>query len=160
MALIVYTTYASVRAALGVSDEDIEDATLALDLYADYLTQELEDISLTLESTFISTSMLVSPSAEQTRFLTATRLFATFAVAKQLTAALPLFSAKQISDGKATVQRFDNPYRDTIKNVLEQYDRTRNRLISALAALGTSTTASVTKSYFSVVSPDTDPIVG
>ena len=160
MAVLTYTDYDSVRATLGVSDEDITDATLGLNLYANYLTQEMEDVSLTLESTFTTTAAVVTPSAEQTRFLTATRLFATFAVAKQLTAALPLFSAKQISDGKASVQRFDNPYKDTIKNVLEQYDRTRNRLISALAALGTSATASVTKSYFSVVSPDTDPIVG
>ena len=160
MAVLTYTTYADIRAALGVSDEDLEDSTLGLNLYANYLTQEMEDVSLTLESTFTTAAAVVTPSAEQTRFLTATRLFATFAVAKQLTAALPLFSAKQISDGKATMQRFDNPYRDTIKNVLEQYDRTRNRLISALSALGTSTTASVTKSYFSVVSPDTDPIVG
>ena len=35
-----YTTYDDVRAALGVSVDDLEDSTLALDLYADMLDVE------------------------------------------------------------------------------------------------------------------------
>ena len=38
-----YTSYDSVRAALGVSSDDLEDATLALDIYADALELEFDD---------------------------------------------------------------------------------------------------------------------
>ena len=46
------------------------------------------------------------------------------------------------------------------QSVLDQYGRMRNRLATALAALAAPTTLSVAKTYFSVVSPATDPITG
>ena len=73
---------------------------------------------------------------------------------------MPLFAAKDVTDSKASVTRFDSPYRDTVKSVLDQYGRLRNRLATALAALAAPTTLSVAKTYFSVVSPATDPITG
>ena len=155
-----YTAYADIRAALGISDEDLDDATLALPLYGDYLTQELEDISLTLPETYSTIKANGTPSPAELRFLKTCNLFATFAVAKQLTAALPLFAAKQVTDGKAAVQRFDTPYRDTIKNVLEQYDKQRTRLIASLDSIGRSTKAAVTPVYFAAVSPAYDPVTG
>lgn len=158
--LTTYTSYADIRAVLGVSDEDLEDATLALQLYDDHLTQELEDIALTLPETYVTTKALSTPSAAETRFLTACNLFATFAVAKTLTAALPIFAAKQVTDGKAAVTRFDNPYKDTLKAVNEQYERQRNRLVAALAAIGTSSTAATARVYMAVASPSFDPVTG
>ena len=155
-----YTGYNDIRAALGVSDEDLEDATLALSLYSDQLTQELEDIAITLPDTYATVKALPTPTTVQQRFLKACQLFATYAVAKQLTAALPLFAAKQVTDGKAAVQRFDTPYRDTIKNVLEQYDKQRTRLIASLDSIGSSTKAAVTPVYFAAVSPAYDPVTG
>ena len=153
-----YTTYADIRAALGVTEDDLEDSTLALTLYSDYLVQELEDVALTLPAKFAEVKAKGSPTEAETRFLSATRLFSTFAVAKQLTAALPLFAAKQLGDGKATVQRFESPYRDTIKTVNDQYGRTRNRLIAALEAITTTSGTTVARQYFAVVSPSTDPV--
>lgn len=155
-----YTTYADVRATLGVSADEIEDDTLALKVYSDYLHGELEDVNIDLPDTYTTTVAIATPSALETRFLKACELFATFAVAKQLTAALPLFAAKHQTDGKAAVQRFDNPYRDTIKYVNEQYDKLRNRLIAALAALGTAAATVTPLTYVSVVSPSTDPVTG
>ena len=158
--LTTYTTYDDIRAALGVSDEDLEDSTLALTLYSDYLTQELEDVSLTLPETYATIKAKPSPTAQETRFLKACGLFATYSVAKMLTAALPLFASKQTTDGKAAVQRFENPYRDTIKNVLEQYSTMRNRLVAALAVIGASSATSTTRVYMSVASPSYDPVTG
>jgi hypothetical protein len=155
-----YTTYDDIRAALGVSTDELVDTTLALTLYADYLTGELEDINVTLPATFVSIKAIPSPTDVQTRFLQAARLFATFAVAKQLTAALPLFAAKQVGDGKATVARFDNPYKDTIMSVNEQYGKMRNRLVTALAAVGTASADKVVSVYLGVASPSVDPVTG
>lgn len=155
-----YTTYNDIRAALGVSDEDLEDETLALSLYSGALTQELEDISVTLPDTYAAKKAVTSPTALEVRFLTACSLFATYSVAKMLTAALPLFAAKQVGDGKAVVQRFDNPYRETIKSVNNQYDQMRNRLVVALGAVGSGSAPTVSKAYFGVISPDVDPVTG
>ena len=41
MALLTYTTYDDIRAALGVSSDEIEDATLSLSLYELNLTSDL-----------------------------------------------------------------------------------------------------------------------
>ena len=155
-----FTSYADVRAALGVSEDDLEDETLELDLYADMLEVEFEDVSATFMATYETAKGASSPTEAQARFLKATRLFATYAIAKHLTASLPLFAAKDVTDSKASVTRFDSPYRDTVKSVLDQYGRLRNRLATALAALAAPTTLSVAKTYFSVVSPATDPITG
>ena len=155
-----YTAYADIRAALGVSDEDIADDTLALPLYEDSLTQDLEDLALTLPATYAATKALSAPTAIEMRFLKACSLFATFSVAKQLTSALPLFAAKDVTDGKAAVGRFDNPYKDVIKSVNEQYDKQRTRLIAALGAIGTTGATATTQVYMSVVSPAYDPVTG
>ena len=158
--LIDYTTYNDVRAALGVSDEDIPDAVLALNLYADTLTQEFEEIDLTLESTYTVTKALPVKTAAETRFLTACNVFATYSVAKQLTATMPLFAAKQVTDGKAQISRFDNPYKDVIAQVTAQYEKARTRLVAAFGAIGAVTTETVAKSYFGIVSPSVDPVTG
>lgn len=157
-AITVYTTYADIRAALGVSTDDLEDTTLALPTYADLLDVELTDINSTLPDTYTTTIALPTPTTNEQRFLQAARLFATYALAKHLTSSLPLFAAKQVTDGKSANTRFDNPYRDTVKSINEQYDRFRNRLRDATAALGSTTTTATALTFMSVVAPDTDVI--
>ena len=125
-----------------------------------YLDQDLEDVALTLPATYAATKALPTPTDIEARFLKACSLFATFAVARQLTSALPLFAAKDVTDGKAAIQRFDNPYRDVIKSVNEQYEKQRNRLVAALAAIGTVSTATTARVYMAVVSPSSDPVTG
>lgn len=155
-----YTTYADIRAALGVSDDDLTDTTLALALYADHLQTELEDVALTLPATVVTVKAVGSPSDVQTRFLTSVRLFAPYAVAKLLTTTLPVFAPMQVGDGKAVGQRFNTGYKDTIKSVVEQYDKTRNRLIAALAAIGTASGTVTAQVYVSAVAPTTDRVTG
>ena len=126
------------------------------------------DNSLTEASIFLVTSLIrlcksFSWSANTfaaSRFMTACELFSTYAVARHLTGALPLFAPKQMTDGKAEVQRFDASYRDTIKEVNEQYGRLRSRLIAAMEALGTAAATATPAVYMSVVSPLTDPVTG
>ncbi len=155
-----YTTYNDLRAALGVSSTDLPDEVLSLNLYELILKQEFEALDLTIESTYITTEGLTTPTAAEMRFLAACDLFATYAVAKHLTASLPMFSFKQLTDGKAQGARFDNPYKDTVAYVKSQYDAAKSKLVEAFAAVGTTVTTTVSKSYFSIVSPSTDPVVG
>jgi len=155
-----YTTYDDVRAVLGVSAEDLEDATLALKVYSDYLEGEMEDVDVGLPDTYADIQLIDTPTSVEARFLRACSLFATYAVARHLAGALPLFAAKQNTDGKAEVQRFDTSYRDTIKSVNEQYGKVRERLIAAMAAVGTTAAAVTPAVYMSVVSPSYDPVTG
>jgi hypothetical protein len=155
-----YTDVPSIRAVLGVSEDDLDEVTVMLPIYEDTLTQDLEEISLDLIDTYLTTSELATPTATESRFLVACRVFATYSVAKHLTSALPLFAAKQVTDGKAQVSRFDNPYKESIKSVVAQYDKARAKLVAAFTAIGSVSTSSVAKTYFSVVTPSTDPITG
>lgn len=163
MALVDFTTFDDIRAVLGVSGDELEDATLSLAVYEYNLTLELEDISLDLPARYATAAQkdLASQSAVEQRFVQATRLFATYAVAKQLLASLPLFSPKEISDGKASMVRYSvNPYETTIKRVEAQYERFRQRLSDVFGTLTASTRTSVSRPYMSAVTPGRDPVTG
>lgn len=162
MALIDYTTYDDIRACLGVTDEEIEDSTLALGLYEMNLQAELEDISYDLAGDYATVAALGSRSAVEERFYQTTRLFAAYAVAKQLCTSLPLFSPKTITDGKAAVMRHaDSPYKAVIAEVGTQYERFRLRLDKAYADYKvTSVPAQALRPFLSAASPASDPVTG
>lgn len=160
MQLTDYTAYDDIRATLGVSDEDLDDVTLALPIYSNLLQADLEDVDLNLPDTFTTTKAIASPSAIEARFMQAASVFATFSVAKQLCSSLPLFAAKSVTDNKAATTRFDNPYKEVIVSVDKEYARARNRLAQALANIGTTTTAPTPRPYMSVAKPLSDPIMG
>lgn len=170
MALVDFTTFDDVRAALGVSSDEIEDATLALAVYEFNLKDEMseageEAVANSDLTSDYSTVAAKSPSdrttAEQ-RLYETLRLFATYVVARHLTSALPMFAPKQQTDGKASLVRFTNdPYAQTVKAVTSLYDHYRARLIIAYARFKSLGTPVLTvRSYLSVVSPAVDPVTG
>ena len=62
------------------------------------------------------------PSEDQIRFSAMLRLFATYSSGcKALTNTLPMFGPKSVEDGKAKVDRFNDPYKATIKAVLGDF---------------------------------------
>ena len=158
--ILNYTTYDEIRAILGVSSDDLEDATLDLQIYDNYLTMELEDVNINIPDAFSTAYTAPSPTAAQLRFLQATSMFAAFAIARQLTTSLPLFAAKQETDSKASGTRFDNAYKDTIASVQKEYGRMRNRLIQCYDAVASTETTKVTRTFFGIVKPSSDPITG
>ena len=162
MALLSYTTYDDIRAALGVSSDEIQDATLSLSLYELNLTSEFEDIGLSLETDYATVAALSSKTAIQDRFLQATRLFSTYAVAYQATTSLPLFSPKDVTDGKAAFSRYaDSPYKEVIKRVEQNYGKYKSRLEAAYAANNSGSAPSIaTWPYFNVSVSDSDPVTG
>jgi len=92
----------------------------------------------------------------------AVRLFATYSVARQLTAALPMFGPKEHTDGKASVTRFSSdPYKETVKKVEEQYGAFRLRLEASFKTLSSSVAAAAPlRSYMTVSVPVNDPVTG
>lgn len=158
-----YTTYDDIRSALGVSSEELEDTTLGLETWDHHLMFELEDIHATLPSIYadITDTAVASRTPSEVKLHRATRIFATLAVANALTASLPMFGPKNISDGKALISRFaDAPYKAVMEKVAAQYDRAKDRLASAWAELNASTATFTSRSYMGVSTLGTDPVTG
>lgn len=158
-----YTTYADIRSALGVSSDDIEDETIALETWDHHLQFELEEVNAGIPAGYAAVVAVTAASrtAAQAKMYRATRLFSTLAVANALAASLPMFGPKDVSDGKATVSRFaDSPYKATVSKVKEQYGVAKERLKGAWAELNASSSTTSARKYLSVASPSTDPVVG
>lgn len=164
MALLDFTTYGDIRASLGVSSDDITDATLSLSLYESSLVAEIDDVDAGIADAYadLKDSDITTLERVEQRFVQAVRLFATYAVAKQLTAALPMFGPKEHTDGKASVTRFSNdPYKETVKKIEEQYGTFRQRLEASFKALSSSTAAAAPlRTYMTVSVPTSDPVTG
>lgn len=161
MALTDFTSFDDIRAALGVSSEEIEDTTLSLPLYEYNLKSELEEVGITLITDF--QALVGDPLTDTEQRLRETvMVFSTYAVAVQLCTSLPLFSPKEISDGKAHITRYaQDPYKATIEAVKAAYERAKMRLVAAYAALNVTTApATVFRSYVTVVASSTDPVTG
>lgn len=110
--ILDYTTYDDIRAALGVSAEEVEDTTLHLDVYAYQLGMHFEEVSDSFKSLYDSILAINTPTADQKRFLAVAQLYSTFSVAYDILAALPMFAPKRVTDGKAETERVD-AYADT-----------------------------------------------
>lgn len=164
MDLTDYTSFDDIRAALGVSVDEISDATLSLDLFVFNLVSELEGIDLGLIPYFEPLTLIDidgAPAGDR-RFFQATKLFATYAVAKQACASMPMFGPKEQTDGKASLVRFSqDPYKVTTERVAQQYEAAKVRLETAYAATQNAGAPVISdRPYLSVVSPDYDPVSG
>ncbi len=164
MALVDYTTFNDIRAALGVSSDEIEDATLSLDVYSYNLDAELGDMEPSPVAKYLELkdTEIDGMTDVEARFFKAMRLFASYSVARQLLPSLPMFAPKEQTDGKASVTRFaGDPYKETMKRVEAQYEVNLTRLIAALAKVNSLTaTPTVLRPYFSAVAPAFDPVTG
>lgn len=174
MALLDYVaSYDDIRALLGVSDDEIDNATLGLILFARSLDEGFNDLddSLgqpagTLASYYsgIASVAEASRTAAQKRFFANVQTYAAFHVAGDLVDTLPQFSPKTISDGKAMVQRHaDGPYKITIDGVRLGKARALSRLSRAFQTiLGQATTGGTGSVIVGLVisSPTSDPVTG
>ncbi len=158
-----YTSYGEVRAALGVSEDDVEDTVIGLAMYGNHLAMELYDLSATLPEDYegIQATALAARTHAQKRVYASVRLFATYAVARHLGTSLPMMAPKAVTDGKAGVTRFsDSPYKSTLLYVEGQYERTKTALLEALAELNSTTAAQVPLVFMGVSSPAVDQVTG
>lgn len=163
MNLLDYTTYEDIRATLGVNDLELSDGTLGLALYSSNLAIELGDIGPTLADRYDEVRLLPDEARTKTqqRLFDVTRVFSTYAVAKQCAGSLPMFGPKSISDSKTEVSRFTNdPYKATIKAINESWSAHRTRLVAALAEVQAAGALRVKLKVFGVSKPTVDAVTG
>lgn len=144
MALIDFTSYQEVRAALGVNTSELKDAIIALPLYAYQLASELEDVHPDIPAAYAAIGQIpeLNRTRVQSRFYELVRMFSTYAAAKHFTLTLPLFSVKRIKDSDAESER-NVDYYMTLREDIE------GMLVSLRFRLGVA---------FGVVQPEAVPV--
>lgn len=155
-----YTSYDEVRSVLGVEDDELSDSTLALGVYYNHLLEALGDVNPLVVSLFDEVGELPDKTPTQERFLRLVRTFSTYAVAKQFTTSLPMFAPRSIGDGKATMSRFPNPYKETIEGIEEQFTLTQNRLQQVVDELTSENRGVEPRRFFIGVGLAQDPVTG
>ena len=161
MALISYTSADEVRATLGISSKELDDATVALNTYETQLLTELDEISTGLNADYLTTSAISpgSRTAAQQRFVVLTQLFSTYSVSKALMSSQAMFSPKRITDGKAEVERFSDAYKFIREGLEINYANIKVKLALAYVAFGGIAVIVPARVYFQV-SAGTDPVTG
>ncbi len=160
MALTDFTSYDEIRAVLGVSDEELEDVTIALPLYYQKLSFEFEDLSDNLVALYTAAKAAPSPTAAQTKLLNAVQVFSAYVVARDLLVSIPLFAPRRIQDGRAEMERFTDPFETLRDDVAAGYLSAKARVETALAGLGELVVSSayVTPAYTSLAGLAIDPV--
>ena len=153
-----FTTYDTVRAVLGVSDEDLEDTTLALPLYYQHLSLDLDSIASTAKGIYETILLNPTPTPLEEKYKDVMQLFSAYATAKNLLGSLALFAPKSISDGRASLDRFPDPMDDLKEGVETMYAKLRAKLLGLLDEMGTPIGASISRPYFGVSALGYDPV--
>lgn len=160
MQLTDLTSYDQVRAVLGVSDEDLADTTLELPIYRQELQMKLEDVHPDLETLYVSIAALSQPSRtlQQQKLFNVVQVYAAHALARTLLTSAALFAPKNITDGRAGVERFQDPFallRDDLDNAIIAL---KERLKNLLTAAGLTFVPSVARVYFGAASLSVNPV--
>lgn len=154
-----FATYDEIRAVLGVSDEELEDSTLALPLYSSLLSMDLETINVALEAQYLAIKALPNHTAKEQKLLDVVSVFSAYAISKNLLTSLPLFAPKRITDGSAETDRIADPYKAVRDGVNSMYAIMRVRVSAALeAAIGTPIPVATQRTYFAAVGLAINPI--
>jgi hypothetical protein len=153
-----YTSFDEIRAAIGVNDEELEDATLTLPMYEQNLVIDLDEIHDDIDTAY--NALLAPLSADQERFQRCVQLFATYSVARHLLGSLPIFLPKRVQDGRAEQERVNDPYEGVREGVNGMYARMREKLLAAFNVLFPATpgTPAVTQVFAVGVGLSLDPV--
>ena len=146
--MLYSVTATDVRAVLGVSITEIPDSVLALTMFDNLVSLELEDISLTLATDYTTVNAIVSKTAADTRFLKVVTLYTTYLYANLCLEQLPLFAVQTLTDGRASFTRQSDPYESVKVGIAGMLSSLKVRLLSAYAALYPATTLPVTAATF------------
>jgi hypothetical protein len=143
MNLSTVTSYAEVRAILGVSEEELEDTELDTPAWSTEVLFKVLDISPVAMPTYETVTAL--PVADRTelqqRFFLVYRLFCAYSFAEVLFNSLPMFAFRQVTDGKAEATRFESL--ETVgRGIASGTNTARLRLRQILTAMGLESTGS------------------
>lgn len=157
MQLTDFTSADAIRAIIGISVDEVSDTTLALPIYLQNLVLSLEDIYVDLPSVYMSYSALATKTVLEQKLIDIVQVFSAHQSGKFLFAG-SLFFPKTITDGRASVTRFDisESLRDDIDKALVAIRRRLKLLLITLGLLPAE--VSTNRNYFGVAGLAVDPI--
>lgn len=162
MAVTDYTTTASIRAVLGVSEEELADATITDLIYATQLVEDLYALNADLPADYATIKALPSPSTLQTRFLNMGATWASYDVASKLLASVAMFAPKVIIGNGDEVDRVNDPYADLRNDVAATLKLLTPRLLTLYGQVepAAPAPAAVARVYSATADLGTDPVTG
>jgi hypothetical protein len=153
---------AEVRAVLGVSATELPDSVISLGYSNLQVILELEDVNLGIPALYTTVSALpeISRTVTQQRFYDLVNLFCTYSRAKDLLAALPMFSVQRLSDGRAEFTRQTDPFEDVKLGVRGMFNSLRIKLTGVYTILtpADAVYTDVRHEFTSAVGLATDPV--
>lgn len=162
MSLAKYTSYDEIRAILSLTEAELEDSTLALQLYETQLQELFYEIDEELLTQYdaIERIGVSSRTRKQQRFFNLAQAFSSYGVCNMLLESLPLLTVKKEQDARAQYEHFDAPFEDIASAVKAGFSTSRSRLIAAFNDLGATqlTTGSKTWSITGTAGIALDPV--
>ena len=162
--ITTYTSFDEVRAVLGVSDDELDDTTLGLGVYASALNIAMSEVNDDFATYLTGLKATSSRNAREELFVDYSALFCAYSVASHLCSALPMFGLKDVGDSKATASRFAlDPYKATIADVRGRLDVYKNKVIELYNELNPMDATSSPSISFTVMgksTPTSDPVTG
>ena len=155
-----YTSYAEIRAVIGVDALELPDATLGLQTFATALYRTLLSITNSSGDTLVALFDAIDPFdmdiSEEILYYTI-KEYATYVVADACCSGLSMFALKSDSDGKATQSRFasEATFKDVVKNVQQRLASLTGALDQMLGGTTAYAIPGLTR-----VSPATDVVTG
>ena len=155
-----YTSYAEIRAVIGVDALELPDATLGLQTFATALYRTLLSITNSSGETLVALFDAIDPfdmdMSEEILYYTI-KEYATYVVADACCSGLSMFALKSDSDGKATQSRFSSEatFKDVVKNVQQRLASLTGALDQMLGGTTAYAIPGLTR-----VSPATDVVTG
>lgn len=138
-----YTTPNEVRAALGVSEEEISDETLGLPVFSTDLDEALLEVHEGVLPAWAALPDVDTRTADEKRFAALVSMYATYAVASHLLSSSPNFSFLKVADGRASAERAADAVETLRGNIAAMLARVRARLLAALALVDPGVTLPV-----------------
>ena len=155
-----YTSYAEIRAVIGVDALELPDATLGLQTFATALYRTLLSITNSSGNTLVALFDAIDPfdmdMSEEILYYTI-KEYATYVVADACCSGLSMFALKSDSDGKATQSRFasEATFKDVVKNIQQRLASLTGALDQMLGGTTAYAIPGLTR-----VSPATDVVTG
>lgn len=162
-----YTSNAIVRGLLGVAEEEVTDDVFTT-MSASFLqevTFALEDLNSAIPTLFETAKTAVdasTASVAQQRFYDIVQLYAAYITADHCAdGAVEMFAPKKITDGKAELERREDPYSSLRAALKASLARWRSRLSAALTVLDSSQSITTTaRTLVSSTGLAVDPVTG
>ena len=155
-----YTSYAEIRAVIGVDALELPDATLGLQTFATALYRTLLSITNSSGDTLVALFDTIDPFdmdiSEEILYYTI-KEYATYVVADACCSGLSMYALKSDSDGKATQSRFSSEatFKDVAKNIQQRLASLTGALDQMLGGTTAYAIPGLTR-----VSPATDVVTG